>query len=124
MASYKRRCKFCGKWIQLRQMPGGQWVAFEGYDEIHNCSKVKNERSEKIISPIDNTTNQKNAPYDNLDFANIEIDMEEKTFINKDEEEIIYRPIPIRKDETQAKNGKILIWLAIGILILAVLLSK
>jgi hypothetical protein len=35
--SYRRRCKYCGKWIQIRQMPHGQWVAFEGYDTVHNC---------------------------------------------------------------------------------------
>jgi hypothetical protein len=36
--SYYRKCKHCGRTIQLRQMPGGQWVAFEGYDHVHNCS--------------------------------------------------------------------------------------
>ena len=35
--SYKRRCNVpgCGKWIQMRQMPAGQWVAFEGWDTVH-----------------------------------------------------------------------------------------
>jgi hypothetical protein len=35
--SYYRECKFCGRRIQMRQMPGGQWVAFEGYDTVHDC---------------------------------------------------------------------------------------
>lgn len=39
MKSYKERCKHCDRWIQLRHMPGGQWVAFEGYDTVHDCSK-------------------------------------------------------------------------------------
>lgn len=37
--SYNRLCKHCGRHIQLRQMPGGQWVAFEGYDKVHNCDE-------------------------------------------------------------------------------------
>lgn len=38
MPSYHRRCKWCGRLIQLRQMPDGQWVAFEGYDTVHSCN--------------------------------------------------------------------------------------
>lgn len=37
--SYSRRCKYCGKWIQMRKMPQGQWIAFDGYDSVHKCSK-------------------------------------------------------------------------------------
>lgn len=37
--SYNRRCKYCGQWIQMRNMPQGQWVAFDGYDTVHKCSK-------------------------------------------------------------------------------------
>jgi hypothetical protein len=37
MANYRRRCRRCRKWIQLRQMPAGQWVAFDGYDTVHEC---------------------------------------------------------------------------------------
>jgi hypothetical protein len=38
MASYNRRCRDCGRWINLRQMPQGQWVAFEG-DQQHKCDE-------------------------------------------------------------------------------------
>jgi hypothetical protein len=38
MASYRRRCRHCGRLIQLRRMPGGQWVAFEGYEQVHDCT--------------------------------------------------------------------------------------
>lgn len=38
MANYSRKCRTCGRWINLRQMPHGQWVAFEG-DEPHKCKK-------------------------------------------------------------------------------------
>lgn len=34
--SSNRKCNVCGRWISLRKMPHGQWVAFEGYDTPHN----------------------------------------------------------------------------------------
>lgn len=37
--SYSKRCVYCGKWIQMREMPHGQWVPFEDYDTVHNCDK-------------------------------------------------------------------------------------
>jgi hypothetical protein len=36
MSSYSRACKYCGRRINLRQMPHGQWVPFEG-DQQHVC---------------------------------------------------------------------------------------
>lgn len=38
MSSYSRPCKFCGRRINLRQMPHGQWVPFEG-DQQHVCDE-------------------------------------------------------------------------------------
>lgn len=38
-SSYRRKCLHCGRWIQLRQMPHGQWVAFEGYNTLHRCDE-------------------------------------------------------------------------------------
>jgi hypothetical protein len=35
--SYYRNCRSCGRRIQMRKMPHGQWVAFEGYDHQHDC---------------------------------------------------------------------------------------
>ena len=40
MAAYHRKCSKCGRLIQMRQMPQGQWVAFEGYDTPHDCHKT------------------------------------------------------------------------------------
>lgn len=37
MANYNRKCRTCGRWINMRQMPHGRWVAFEG-DEPHKCT--------------------------------------------------------------------------------------
>ena len=37
MAIY-RKCKYCGQPISLREMPAGQWVAFDlGTDNVHGC---------------------------------------------------------------------------------------
>jgi hypothetical protein len=36
-SSYGRRCKYCQRWISMRQMPAGQWVAFEN-DKPHDCN--------------------------------------------------------------------------------------
>lgn len=36
-SSFFRPCRYCGRRIQLRQMPTGKWVAFEGGDQIHRC---------------------------------------------------------------------------------------
>jgi hypothetical protein len=36
-SSYARPCKYCGRRISMRQMPAGQWVAFED-DAAHKCA--------------------------------------------------------------------------------------
>jgi hypothetical protein len=38
--SYYRTCRHCGRRIQMRRMPAGQWVPFEGFDQVHDCSKI------------------------------------------------------------------------------------
>lgn len=55
--SYSRLCKKCGRRINMRKMPAGQWVAFEGYDQLHDCSRpsysgtgYKQNANEKIDS--------------------------------------------------------------------------
>ena len=35
--SYSRRCRHCNRWISMRQMPAGQWVAF-AKDQPHKCA--------------------------------------------------------------------------------------
>jgi len=37
--SYNRRCVYCGKWIQMRQMPYGQWVPFNDDNTVHTCDR-------------------------------------------------------------------------------------
>jgi hypothetical protein len=35
-SSYRRSCRYCGRSISMRQMPAGQWVAFEN-NQPHDC---------------------------------------------------------------------------------------
>lgn len=40
MAIY-RECKYCGQPISIREMPAGQWVAFDvGTDNVHHCGST------------------------------------------------------------------------------------
>jgi hypothetical protein len=48
MANYSRKCKDCERWINLRQMRHGRYVAFEG-DEPHNCDK---QPADRVAPPV------------------------------------------------------------------------
>lgn len=37
--TYRRRCRHCARWISLRQMPAGHWLAFER-DSVHDCDRA------------------------------------------------------------------------------------
>jgi hypothetical protein len=75
MASYSRGCKKCGRRINLRKMPGGQWVAFEGFDTVHDCHSAK-ERSPAKPLPKKHEQNESRTEesiYDNIDFPEVMI---------------------------------------------------
>ncbi len=55
MGSYHRKCNKCGQLIQMRQMPQGQWVAFEGYDTLHDCNKVQTKRANSPVQASPHT---------------------------------------------------------------------
>jgi hypothetical protein len=50
MSNYSRACKDCGRWINIRQMPHGQWVPFEG-DQQHVCDKPPPKKSTPPLKP-------------------------------------------------------------------------
>ena len=50
MANYNRNCKHCGRRINMRQMPHGQWVPFEA-DEPHDCDKRPAGRAAPPVKP-------------------------------------------------------------------------
>ena len=43
MSSYRRPCRECGQRISLRQMPAGQWVAFDVSTEEPHICVIENE---------------------------------------------------------------------------------
>ena len=67
--SYKRRCQNCKLWIQLRKMPGGQWVAFEGWDTIHDCKQPV----ATSAAPKWKNIHDKGDLYDNIELGDFDI---------------------------------------------------
>jgi hypothetical protein len=64
----------------MRKMPAGQWVAFEGYDTIHDCKKPskKTSTSDSERKPYHNLNSIKSS-FENLDFPDIRIEQESVT---------------------------------------------
>ena len=65
MTSYNRKCKHCGRWINIRQMPHGQWVAYEG-DQQHDCNKArirKGKRPGKVETERPGSQDESFKPY-------------------------------------------------------------
>lgn len=90
--SYTRPCNKCGQRISLRQMPAGQWVAFDvSTEESHVCG-VQNEPSvsvklKKNKKKVDDETEDFGIKVDYLDdeldkeqYENLENDDEVKTY--------------------------------------------
>ncbi len=42
--AYFTSCKWCGERIHMRQMPHGQWVAFDGEESVHKCGQISEYR--------------------------------------------------------------------------------
>jgi hypothetical protein len=79
-SAYRRRCRQCQRWISLRQMPAGQWVAFED-EEPHDCKRVptkvvrrkpkpplqgSNKRIEMVFEEIEIPSQDENKPTSDL----------------------------------------------------------
>ncbi len=64
MASYWKHCTECGGRIQLREMPQGQWVAFETYDRVHDCpGKTRTRRRPPLsVEPTSQPATRKSQP--------------------------------------------------------------
>lgn len=73
MKSYYRKCKHCGRRIQMRQMPAGQWVAFEGYDTIHDCNSPPPPSTGKPIPEERTDSGERRPGYDDLDFVDFNV---------------------------------------------------
>lgn len=70
MASYSRNCKYCGRRINMRQMPHGQWVPFEG-SEAHKCQSTSTKRTtpQRSLNLSEQSQSFRNAWGADLDFG-------------------------------------------------------
>ena len=60
--AYIRNCETCGKRISLREMPGGQWVAFDiNTKKPHKHRKKPKNSGGKPIMPPQNSGGKTNA---------------------------------------------------------------
>lgn len=73
MKSYFRKCKHCGRRIQMRQMPAGQWVAFEGYDTPHDCNSPPPPSTGRPIQEERTDPGERRPGYGDLDFIDIKV---------------------------------------------------
>jgi hypothetical protein len=80
MNSYHRNCHTCGVLIQLRKMPGGQWVAFEGFDQLHQCRTTASSSERQGTSTQNRPVGARATPareskgdYEDLEFIDVEI---------------------------------------------------
>lgn len=89
--SYGRRCRTCRRWISMRRMPHGQWVAFEN-DEPHKCEAVPAPAPRRPTPP-------RPAHIDPPDFPDIEIpeDVTEPVRPAPPAPGPVARPIPTRQ---------------------------
>lgn len=73
-SSYTRPCKYCNRTIQLRNMPAGQWVAFEG-DEVHKCLSNHSINKTGFTKNAPENTNKKSKSdiYSDLDFFEVNV---------------------------------------------------
>lgn len=70
-SSYSKICKHCNRRINLRKMPNGKWVAFEGYDAVHDCKKpIARKPSPTTPYP----RREKEDIYEDLSIPEVEID--------------------------------------------------
>ncbi len=73
--SYTRHCRYCGRWISMRQMPAGQWVAFE-HEAVHDCAApAKTSATQKVSRRAipKSATPKKSLGFDDFDLPNDEV---------------------------------------------------
>ena len=105
--SYTRNCKKCGQRISLREMQGGQWVAFD----VRTDNPHKHYEENTNYSNYDYTTRRKKAREEDIDYVHEEIDVNQN-----------------RKPQIDNQENKLLefikdYWILIGIIIIATIIS-
>lgn len=72
--SYHRNCKYCERRIQMRKMPAGQWVAFEGYETVHDCQKPPtSKRTIESYHSLSRSETEKSRPYTDIGIPDVSI---------------------------------------------------
>lgn len=87
--SYHRNCVKCGRRIQMRRMPAGHWLPFEGYDMVHVCgagASIDSQRPEHYSNATTNPTSRTNsaAGYDTLEFVDFNLPGQSETQSSKE----------------------------------------
>lgn len=73
--SYYRQCQFCDRRIQMRLMPNGRWLPFDGFEIRHDCrsnrpsgSPISDSIHTREPSPVRST-----GLFDDIDFAQVQV---------------------------------------------------
>lgn len=79
MASYTKKCQ-CGKLINIRKMPNGRWVAFEGYDTLHKhpTAVPETNSSDRPVRKARKTDRERDT-FDDLEFSDIAVEPGKKS---------------------------------------------
>jgi hypothetical protein len=105
-SSYSRRCRYCDRWISMRQMPAGQWVAFEN-NSPHDCEtppiKVK-QRSPKPTAPSPSSADTRNIAFDEFEIKPTKTDLTGRSPVSTPES-ILPRQIPSPPEPTHRAEG-------------------
>ena len=105
--SYTRNCKKCGQRISLREMPGGQWVAFD----VRTDNPHKHYKENTNYSNYDFTSKKKKASDEVIDYVHEEIDVNQNI-----------KP-PINNQENKLLEFIKNYWIIIGIIIITTIIS-
>jgi hypothetical protein len=115
-------------------MPGGQWVAFEGLDTVHDChSPIEQSPAESLHrKPGQSKTKSDESIYDNIDFPEVEIGgasgTATSTTSSSDSSRISQQRTSYQKETVRIPQPSIppkstvfrpwMVWLIVGVLVL------
>jgi hypothetical protein len=111
-SSYGRRCKYCQRWISMRQMPAGQWVAFEN-DKPHDCNAPGPQGKVRKASRVPPTATTHNPP----EFADFDVGAQTSASPQSTQSQTPPPPPsePPYRGQPRSSTGAIWKWIAIGV---------
>lgn len=115
--AYRRPCRSCGKPINLRRMPGGQWVPFEGYDTPHKCDTATgrpkpNSNPTRTLRPSEEASIYQDIPFEDIEMekAGSRPTSPTQSRIQKPTEKAINTPVT-KQTSVQPDGGSIPGWI-------------